>query len=158
MDGLKARMLSKIEEKAERQKAVVSYIYDLMKGDYGRFLDVFNVDKELPQEQLEERVYDSLEALVKNLDYESTRTIGETTLHFSHKDNPTHPAVELGLAEFSCRLPEECYRFPDKVTVHELIPTELGIGVINGYRAAKGLVSLEEQIKKNAEEREMGLI
>ena len=95
-------------------------------------------------------VYSSVAKVINELDSDNSRIWG-VTFYSSYPDSlPKHPAVELGWAEFKCITHEPR---PGKRLRYALVPTDMGVEVMNGYRFARGSISFEDELERNDQER-----
>lgn len=140
-----------IDKKAEREKNCVSYIVGIIEKEPEKFKEVFDPEGKISKSDFPEKVYNSVKDTIKRLDDEYTRPFGVTCSYLISGQKPLNPAVLLGWGEYKCTGVSKEYikQNPDKAFPHVLIPTELGVQIINDYRKNLGYISTKEHMEKN---------
>lgn len=138
----------KIDETSEKEKKGVSYIAGLIEQEPEKFERIFNPEGKIPQQNFPEKVYNFVKETIKGLDEEYTRPFGVTISYFIPGQKLLNSAVLLGWGEYKCVGISEKQN-PNKVLPHVMVPTELGVQIINDYRKSLGYISTKEHMEKN---------
>ena len=138
----------KIDKLAEADKKGITYLVDLIRHNCNKFNRVFNPDNSIPEEELAERIYSSVEGLIDVLTSLYTEPAGVAIYRFKEGQPQKFAAVQLGWARFKKMFPDTEYK-PEEEIPHNLVLTDLGQKVINGYRSARGEIELDKLRKEN---------
>lgn len=149
--GLREAKLGQIDEDAAHERAGVEYIVNLIEDNEIPLRAAF-APEDTPEEQVPELLYSAVTKALNGLAHHHTRPFGVMLAYMTPgKTGGTNTVVKLGWARYSPALPdiEKCP--PDQKFPHILSLTEAGLEIINGWRAARGQTTLEEQARLNRE-------
>jgi len=154
LEKVLAEKYKQIDEGSARAKKGVLYLVELVEQDTEKFILSFNPDGKISEEKLPEHIYDSVEELIKDLSHKATSLFGVSMFHFVPGQEPRHPAVILGWGEYICMAKRGNTDIDsnNKLT-YVLGLTKLGMQIINHYRNALDMRSVEECQRINAKER-----
>lgn len=157
LSDLLNRECSTIDLRAEREKAGLTYLYDIIDKNYSLYKEVL-LRKDFKEEFKGEealKIFEKFERIIVDLEYEETRGFGVVVYHFDKGKSHSLIPVILNLANLYTlseprRIvpPGEIFTKKEACTLHV---TEYGRELIDGYRAARGRSSLAE-CKKEASE------
>lgn len=146
----------KINLQADRDKATIEYVYNLIEQNQDKFNEVFTDSEGETPNNVE--LYDKVELIIKTMQMEALRTSGIVVTYLKLNDERQYlePTVKLGwrkyLPAFHSLGDEDVD--PDKQYPNILRLTEAGEEVVDGWRAVQGYVSLRQQESINFDREE----
>lgn len=151
---LQASKLREVDTNANREKARVEYVVNLIESDENRMRQVFLSEEErnLTELEIAELLFERVSRTLDSLRVCLTKT-GGVVLHRFAVDNPPNPSATdiLGWEIYGPPMlgRDEGAPTPGKVYTHLKYPTELGRQMVDGLLSAQGYVDTRQQADLN---------
>lgn len=147
MSGLFEKFHNHRDVIEKRKQLAAPYIRDLIAARREDFLVAFGLED---SDESDSRLFNKTSSLMSKLNAEHVRVAGADLRYLPlGEDSKDSPEAKLGWAEYVPALPatgvELGHSFP-----HVPLLTQEGIAVVDGFRTAQGLASLEQQRELNA--------
>ncbi len=135
IDAIVKQEMESIQFTADRQKDATKYIGELIKADFHKYANAFYPEKALPPRILAGMLFLQVKKTISALQEEYTQPAGVTRYSGKKENILMHPDVVLGWSEV--------VEFGTVGSGYIKNLTEKGRNVIDGYRSALGVSSLD---------------